>query len=528
MPRAPKVKKQRLSVYLFKENCTSWDSVLKTDEVLDKHPISGTDGMFLLTQKSTPYPPKWLKFFEGKVDSQIEGLMNSSSSAALLVKNGSRIFGFTFGYGKGFFNTNEIEDNFGLKVALNSIDPDKIRSVDVKNLDTVVRQSKVQTSQAGSMENFGLNIDRDILNAVTGLSNDSALGKQISGTAAFHLSIPITLSELPDLCTNLYTRFKASIYKERFPWVDHVTEIRNAALRDQLDSLLVNAINAKDFEKIFLAVPEVIDWEKVAGFKYTVSENEIRDDISISEIVTPVDTSKSPITLDWIKNKNIYVCDENGAILDEWNLYKCLNFETDKSPAGSTATALLTAGKWFNIDANYSATISKEIAAIPEYKNYSLPNYTHKSEGDYNTAVYESDKTNCALMDKKNIPYGGGHNKIELCDLFIKKSDLLHVKRFRGSACLSHLFLQGHNSAFLLRTDMSFVKKANEKLPPGWKFSETAPIIPANHEVVFAVISKSKKSVSNVFPFFSKVSLTQIHKQLTAYGYKVALAKIEA
>lgn len=526
MPRKPK--KQKLAVYLFKDACTSWASVLKPDETFDSHAISGAGEMALYTQRSTPYPPKWLKFFDGNVSGPIEGLMNSSSSAALLVKASGKIFGFTFGYGKNFFNINEIEDTFGLKVALNSIDPDKIRSVDVKNLDTVVRQSKVQTSQAGSVDNFGLNIDKDILNAVTGLANDPTFGKQISGAAAFHLCISITLAELPNLCSQLYAKFKETKYKERFPWVDHVTEVKNPSLKEQLDSLLLKAINEKDFEKTFLAVPEVIDWEKVAGFKYAQNDQEIRDDIRISDIL-PSDPDSTHITLDWLKGRSIYVCDENGAVVNEWNLYKCINFETDKSPDGrATPTSLLTAGKWFNIDANYSATIASEVAQIPVYNNYTFPKYTKKSEGDYNDAVYNSDKANCFLMDRKNIPYGGGRNKIEFCDLFIKKSDFVHVKRFRGSACLSHLFMQGHNAAFLLRTDPNFVKKVNERLPEDWKFDETVQVLPAKHEVVYAVISKSKKDVGGVFPFFSKVSLAQIHKQLTAYGYKVALAKIEA
>jgi len=48
-----------------------------------------------------------------------------------------------------------------------------------------VQTKKRPTSQAGSVDNFGMNIDKDILNAVTGLSNDSSLGKQISGSVEF-------------------------------------------------------------------------------------------------------------------------------------------------------------------------------------------------------------------------------------------------------------------------------------------------------------------------------------------------------
>lgn len=75
-------------------------------------------------------------------------------------------------------------------------------------------------------------------------------------------------------------------------------------------------------------------------------------------------------------------------------------------------------------------------------------------------------------------------------------------------------------------TDLGFLKEANKKLPEGWKFSETSQIRSSDYEVVFAVISKVKKGVKDVFPFFSKVSLLQIYRQLKAYGYKVSIAKI--
>ena len=44
------------------------------------------------------------------------------------------------------------------------------------------------------------------------------------------------------------------------------------------------------------------------------------------------------------------------------------------------------------------------------------------------------------------------------------------------------------------------------------------------YEVVFAIISKSKKPLD--IPFFSKVSLRNARKRLEAYGYRVTKKKI--
>ena len=529
MARKPsKDKKYRLGIFLFNEHCQDLKSALKKESSLAEYSIKGFDKgiMSLFVKKSASYLPKWLSFFDGFLKEKIEDIFNSSSSAVLLVRYEKRIFAFTFGYGRGFLNSSLVEDSFGLKVALNSIDADKIRSVDIKNLDTVVRHSKVQTSQVGTVDNFGLNIDRDILNAVTGMSNDPTLCKQISGAVSLHISIPVKVDNLPGLCSKLLDKFEEKTYKERFPWVDHITDVKNSTLVEELNNVLVKAIQEKEFEGLFLAIPEVVDWELVHGFKYNRSDEDIRDDIHIADVLPPDEELKEKVNISWLKRKSVFcVSADNEQIIYEWSLFDCVNYEVKRNNKDNS-TYLLTAGKWFKIDTDYVTSISEEIKDIPEYNNFKFPEHDGEPEGDYNKKVSELDKKRCLLMDKKNIAYGGGQNKIELCDLFIDKTDFVHVKRFRGSACLSHLFMQGHNSAFLLRTDNKFLKKVNQELPHAWRFDETSQINTSDYEVVFAVISKVKKGVKDIFPFFSKVSLIQIYRQLKAYGYNVSIAKI--
>ena len=358
---------------------------------------------------------------------------------------------------------------------------------------------------------------------MTGVSNDTDFGKRISGSTSFHLSIAVKPDRLAFLCGKLLEKFLDVTYKERFPWVDHISEVRNKTIVLELDSLLLKMLQERNFEQIFLSVPEIIDWEQVHGFKYADMDKEVREDISIEDVL-PTGDEIIKVNLAWLERKQVLcIGANNDDVVNRWTLYKCLNCELKK---GNEAF-LLTGGKWFKIDTAYVKTVSEEIAQIPEYANFSLPKSKGEKEAEYNKMAADSDTSRCVLMDKKLIPYGGGHNKIELCDLFVDKHDFIHVKRFRGSACLSHLFQQGHNAAFLLRAEMDFLKKANQQLPVGWKFDENKSINPSEYEVVFAVISKVKKQVRDVFPFFSKVSLQQVYKQLKVYGYKVSIAKIE-
>ena len=163
------VKKSKLCIYLIKESCPKKDIINESKKAL-KFLFRDYDeaDMVLYVTPSIVKTPTWVRFFNDSLQKELSDIHTSGCAAVLVVRCGRRFFAFTFGYGRALLNRDQVEENFGLKVALNSIDPEKIKSVDTKNLDTVLRYSRVQTSRVSSVDNFGMNIDKDILNAVTG------------------------------------------------------------------------------------------------------------------------------------------------------------------------------------------------------------------------------------------------------------------------------------------------------------------------------------------------------------------------
>jgi uncharacterized protein (TIGR04141 family) len=117
-----------------------------------------------------------------------------------------------------------------------------------------------------------------------------------------------------------------------------------------------------------------------------------------------------------------------------------------------------------------------------------------------------------------------GKGKIEFADLVKSDKHLVHVKKYGGSAVLSHLFSQGLVSADLLLTDKSFRKEVNAKLGDSHKsvVSESDPA-PKDFTVVYA-IGTSKNDLK--LPFFSIINYRNIKKQLNLYQYNVLLVKI--
>lgn len=95
----------------------------------------------------------------------------------------------------------------------------------------------------------------------------------------------------------------------------------------------------------------------------------------------------------------------------------------------------MNSGSWYRISRDFVSTVNDDIETIPETE-IAFPDYCkEEEEGAYNERL---SKQICGarLMDRKNIAYGGGKSSIEFCDVLTKDKQLVHVKRYRGSAVL--------------------------------------------------------------------------------------------
>lgn len=158
-----------ITIYLIKRGAEDPGKIFDDIEKLKFVPL-GTSGSLgtLYYRTSKAHPPSWIKFFEGKINARELGLSNSSASAVLLTKSGKRTFVLTFGYGWMLLNPSCVDENFGLKVALNTIDASKIRSIDRITFDAIAQHSQIQASRESSIGDFGLDVDQDLLRAELG------------------------------------------------------------------------------------------------------------------------------------------------------------------------------------------------------------------------------------------------------------------------------------------------------------------------------------------------------------------------
>ena len=306
-------------------------------------------------------------------------------------------------------------------------------------------------------------------------------------------------------------------YRTKFPWIDKVREVQDNSVVARLDADLIAHLRSENVGKIWLAPPEILNWITAPHFRYRgFGHRERYDDIYMDNFLQ-ICGGIATITLDQLKKWHVEQMDAEGHVQRDWSLYRC--FYAEASADGNTY--VLNSGRWFRVDTDFVRIVNDEVDPYlrGDFALISLPDYNHATEGDYNAAVAGADQR-FAHMDRKNIWYGGKQSQIEVCDMFSEKKELVHVKRYSGSATLSHLFAQGIVSAQAMVTDPAFRKEFNKRLPKSHKLPDSqARIDTREWAVVDAIASKHRGRLD--LPFFSRVTLRNAMRSIGAMGYRI-------
>jgi uncharacterized protein (TIGR04141 family) len=473
--------------------------------------------------------PSWAKYLRNHIDNgHLADLRNASTSAALLFEASERQFIVCFGYGRSLVNLELCEPDFGLKVVVNSIKPNRLKSVDARGFEEITRHTKRDVSRESALSAFEIDIERDVIRSLTGSPEDEGLAKRLSGADALGLNTKRELPELPKLCGELLKAYASTSYRKRgFEFIDHLRRVTNKGEKAELDEVLVKAVNegGDALENLHLAIPQAIDWLAVARIRFTGErpDAELHTDPSISAYLRL--RAGKEINLARLKRDQVQaISAETDEPLGNWSVYKCIVYETRREDR----LYVLSAGDWFWIATDYAQRVTDAVAAL-EPLDLELPECPPGYREDaYNAAAAEA--TGCICLDgkfvTKSVP-----DPVEICDLLSPDRKLIHVKKRGASSTLSHLFNQGVNSAEWLREDADFRAEARQRaaeIEP--QIAEALPLDdfePSDYEVAFVVITRSKRDSPLTLPFFSLISLKNAARTLRNQGYRVSVKAVQ-
>jgi uncharacterized protein (TIGR04141 family) len=514
-----KLKTNKYSVYMIKPEIQDLQDIAHSSEPALEIPDVGT----FLFEQSHPRPPSWVPDFFGSTLDQVGRLVTSSARGILIVpitNDGVTIkFVVSFGFGRYMLKTGVIEERFGLKVVLNSLDASSLRSIDKTTLGSIPKQSHEQMSREVAPGDFGIDIEQDLISAVTGKSRDVILGNIITGKDALNGSAKVDAANVKVFLAHCLDRYRSKNYVANFGWIDQIAEVRDRSVVSGLDTILVDRLNNDDLGKIWMAVPEVVDWADIKGFQYIRASERtpLHDDLNVVAFQMEFDDAAS---VDALKERRVFMLSASrDEVVDDWSTYQCLYAEIEFLGQ----IYILNNAKWYRIARGFTDQVQRDFDEMRR-SDVALPDCTVTKEGEYNKLAAASLK-GAYCMDGSLIMHGGGHSSVEFCDILTADDKLLHIKRYGGSSVLSHLFSQGVVSGELFVSDSDFRKKLNEKLPPERRLQNTdLRPDPGGYDIVFGVISEHDGPLD--LPFFSKVSLRNARQRLSAYGYNVALKQI--
>lgn len=508
-------KSNKITIYLIKEGI-NYEGVLR--DYAYKNILREDENSITYYYPTRKNRPEWLiSYFNETQEVEISNSHAKVISLHRLAIDGKeKIFAIPFGNGKSLLNDDVIEEQFGIKILLNSVPKDGFRQLNIANYGGDHRTKSEQTPKKTDISEFGFDIYSDFLRKATAKSEEELFNKNtITGGDLFGVSVPVTINDVNSFLITCYNRYNSDKYKENFSWLDNIKEVKEKTTKQLLNEELLKTINARNFDKVWTAVPEMVDWEDISDFRFRTSQPGF-DDIEIYQVMNLFKDSFVP-SIETLKNRKVFAMSVDGdESLYDWSIYNCLIAEIEYN----NNAYCLNFGKWYKVDKDFVSSINNYYNSI-SLSNIIFPSNTNDREDEYNKKLNES-LSNSLLMDKETVRVTGmGKSSIEVCDVLSYDKHLIHVKKNGGSSYLSHLFNQAAVSGEML-LDINFRNEVNKKVG---KIVFDNNFISSQYTVVLAIITKNKEERPKI-PFFSKVSIQYAIDGLRRKGYNVEIKNI--
>ena len=395
------------SLYLGKPGVESLDDVL-TDGARDlikagvaKRVSSGTFGEenALFTFPGQRVTPKWVGHLSASF-AVPAGLVSQAPCAIVVFKMEGRFFAITFSYGHVFLDEAKTEAEFGLKVAINKLSDDKLRSVEHSNIGDAIRGFSQAAGQR-DLKSFGFDEALDLIRKVSGYARDDDFADVVTGARALRFSKKMELDEVPDTAVEALRLFGLKTYKDTaFKIIDFLAPVLDVQLIDDLDAELVRALsgNSDEFE---IAIPAILP-TGVGSFGFVNAG--IRGgypDLSVQLYRDGLGNDLAALDIDQLKKHKIAVFSEAGEKVDQWSVHRALV----GSLVLSDGRYALNEGAWYRLDWTYKDAADQKFAQllgapdlaftplkkiIPPHERGKQPKSYYQSEGSYNADIAAS------------------------------------------------------------------------------------------------------------------------------------------
>nr|WP_320177810.1 TIGR04141 family sporadically distributed protein [Roseovarius pacificus] len=485
---------------------------------------------------SPPKPPSWLADIN-TVFAGTPALTNRSSCAVVVFKHVDRVFVTAFAHGWQYLDDTKIESDFGLMVAINSLDDSKVKRIDSSHLGEAMKGVS-QSAFQRDLQAFGVDEALDLVRRISGRIEDDEFANSISGATGLKITREMEFADLPKTAAEALTRSQSTDYRNTgFYIIDKVRPILDKLVLAALDQKAVDIIKggADNFE---LSMP---GWSEDDVVYYGLFGPGLKGrfpDLLMSNYRDALGTKLSDLDVDAIRKHGVVAeFNNDAAVKKRWSVKKALV----GSVVENGGLYAISEGQWYRLDQQFKTDVDAGFVALKEnWPNPPLMIIKKISEDGKKTG-FESELSyneRCAeeydqvLLDQKILtvpatPYG----KFEACDLLdIEGKRLIHVKKSsRQSSVLSHFFKQGSNSARILKTipeaRAAMVDKVRDLTddPTADALEVAMDDAMTGWKVEFHIIDAPRNDGTFMIPFFSRITLRDESRTLKGMAYDVSL-----
>jgi uncharacterized protein (TIGR04141 family) len=431
-----------------------------------------------------------------------------------------RLFAATFGRGHLRLRREHLVDDFGLKIAANRLDPERLVSLDSRAVEQTVSQTRRQASRGSGAGAMGLETARETISALTGRPRDADFASRVTGREAVLITREVAPEDLPALAAVLLEAYQSREYEQSFGVIDQRRRIEDPTRIADLDQALVAALAAPERGGAYLAPPEVLDWSNVSGFRFTGDGRGVRrDEPTIRDYAL---LRGGTITLEGLHGDHLSaVARDTERAATSWPIHSCLIWERREADGAY----VLADGHWWRVDPGYIAQIDRVVGSIDDRPAVDA------DEAAYNIRAADA-VDGAAALDTQLARALGERGPVELCDIVGPGRRLVHVKRGLRAERLSHLFAQSVGSAEALRHLPEVRRQLKDLLEPALpdlaaQVTVEEGMQASEWEVVIAIVTDQPERVPDQLPFFSRAHLARTITTLRRLDYKVAYRAVD-
>jgi len=487
-------------------------------------------------------PPPWRSFIETGAADIPEGMFSGGAGAVIFIPVGTRILAVSFGHGHIALDLDAFERQFGLKVTLNAVPRGNLRSLDLATPDAITFQKRVQASKDSDVQDFGVDMLRDLARVAGGTPKDSAFADFVAGKDSLSITCEVDTDSLEQKCTEILGVYAGSEYKTEYKWVDQMRTVQEKDIVSELDGKLMDAIatlRTGGHSDLHLAPPEIVNYVEGCELHYNGfgSHGKTFSSLSISDYIAELNRCQFADGIDDLKSKHKISAKkaDSDKFTEKWRLYDCFVFETSLTNNNQTTSYVMFAGDWYEIEKNFKKRIE---AFYDEIDKVTIVGATTCRNEQILIDDLVATRPDLLKLDKEKInPEGVRYANLEPCDFFSINKEFIHLKDGHSSGSISHLWNQGVVSAEAFISDKIFRKKLRSKVKTLAKngttrfedFFPKASEIPKrqDYKIVYGIMRKPYADGSLGIPFFSKVSLQASIEKIRQFGFPVALELIE-